>query len=561
MRAGRRHSTHKRAILGVGPVPGDPAPVPPAEGLPPGRSLPFYLDRESVEEISVRIERKKQRRKVLRARMSAAAWATANRATRLPQNLADGHAADASETLANDAVNTAHSAVGGAKRAKASLDRARRILDEGRPEGSGPRRSILPRPARSRRRTRLAPQKARIVLRVRIPKPIMAVRRAWAALAATAAAKLAPALYAYRRLKRLALIALIALISLPLLGMVVMPIIAAPAAIQAGSGASLDGLPAWITVDVVLEALRCQEEYGHPAGATLAQIIAESGGSEPSLLASRDHNLFGMKWSSSFAGEPEVVGSSSWRTEEEYGGDRVTITAGFTVFKSDRDCVRFRSRVFLQMSHYADNPLIREGIEKRSSDIFCEGLKDAGWATASEYVAFLKSIMDTYDLRRFDSMTAAGLLQTLQSGTSAPGGVHGSVADGPIGARQAAVIRYADASMTPSPGAGYCAAWVTMVFANAGIGVFPGNACDMYWEYCTSSDRADLRPGMIIAVPTEPYSEAAVIYGHVGIYVGDGLVAQNVSGRVGYQDLEDWISEFGVTSTPRWGWLGNVALA
>ena len=27
------------------------------------------------------------------------------------------------------------------------------------------------------------------------------------------------------------------------------------------------------------------------------------------------------------------------------------------------------------------------------------------------------------------------------------------------------------------------------------------------------------------------------------------------------QSLDSWISQFGVTATPRWGWLGGVALA
>lgn len=38
-----------------------------------------------------------------------------------------------------------------------------------------------------------------------------------------------------------------------------------------------------------------------------------------------------------------------------------------------------------------------------------EGLKDAGWATSSAYVDSLKSAMDTYNLRRFDSMTVEDL--------------------------------------------------------------------------------------------------------------------------------------------------------
>jgi len=33
------------------------------------------------------------------------------------------------------------------------------------------------------------------------------------------------------------------------------------------------------------------------------------------------------------------------------------------------------------------------------------------------------------------------------------------------------------------------------------------------------------------------------------------------SGVVKSQSLSSWISEFGVTTTARWGWLGGVALS
>lgn len=117
------------------------------------------------------------------------------------------------------------------------------------------------------------------------------------------------------------------------------------------------------------------------------------------------------------------------------------------------------------------------------------------------------------------------------------------------------------ASWTPSTGAGYCAAWVSNVFANAGVGTIYGNACDMYWAYCYSSDLSEIQTGMVIAVPTEPYSYAAILYGHVGIYIGNGLVRHCVSGYVKTQSLSSWISEFGVTATVRWGWLGGIVLA
>lgn len=115
------------------------------------------------------------------------------------------------------------------------------------------------------------------------------------------------------------------------------------------------------------------------------------------------------------------------------------------------------------------------------------------------------------------------------------------------------------AHVTPSPGAGWCAKWVSNVFSRAGYSYYSGNANDMFARWCTSSDRSQLQVGMIIAVPTYPYSSAGRIYGHVGIYIGDGIVMENV-GPIQKTSLDQWISYYGATVTPRWGWIGGVSL-
>ena len=113
---------------------------------------------------------------------------------------------------------------------------------------------------------------------------------------------------------------------------------------------------------------------------------------------------------------------------------------------------------------------------------------------------------------------------------------------------------------TPSPGAGLCAWWVSDVFINAGVGSFSGNACDMYSAWCTSSSKANLKVGMIVATPSHPHSSAGRIYGHVGVYVGGGTLMDNI-GYIRSINIDSWISYYGATVTPRWGWLGGVALA
>ena len=114
---------------------------------------------------------------------------------------------------------------------------------------------------------------------------------------------------------------------------------------------------------------------------------------------------------------------------------------------------------------------------------------------------------------------------------------------------------------TPSSGQNWCAAWVTNVFRNAGVGYFGGNACDMFNAWCYSSDRSALQVGMIVADSSHSGTGApGLIYGHVGIYVGGGIVMSN-EGAITSKSLDSFISFYGTGSGVRWGWLGGIALS
>ncbi len=116
------------------------------------------------------------------------------------------------------------------------------------------------------------------------------------------------------------------------------------------------------------------------------------------------------------------------------------------------------------------------------------------------------------------------------------------------------------AEAVPSPGIGLCAMWVSRVFSAAGLGYPSGNANDMYYAWCTSSDRSQLQPGMIIAVSTHPFSAAGRIYGHVGIYMGNGIVRDNI-GYIRSSSLDEWINFYSTVVPVRWGWVNGVALS
>lgn len=106
-------------------------------------------------------------------------------------------------------------------------------------------------------------------------------------------------------------------------------------------------------------------------------------------------------------------------------------------------------------------------------------------------------------------------------------------------------------SSTSSPGVGYCAKWVSMVYQNAGYGYIGGNADDMYYNYCDSSDRNELRNGMLVAVPSWNGSARSYEYGHIGIYI-DGMVWHNI-GPIQQTPLDEWIATYGQIEEVRWG--------
>lgn len=126
-------------------------------------------------------------------------------------------------------------------------------------------------------------------------------------------------------------------------------------------------------------------------------------------------------------------------------------------------------------------------------------------------------------------------------------------------ARQQTVVNMAYA--TPSPGQGWCAAWVTNVFRAAGVGYFGGNACDMCRSWCHSSNRSELKVGMIIADVSHPGTGApGLTYGHVGIYIGNNKVRSN-EGPITVKSLDSFIRFYGAGTGCKWGWIGGIDLS
>lgn len=112
--------------------------------------------------------------------------------------------------------------------------------------------------------------------------------------------------------------------------------------------------------------------------------------------------------------------------------------------------------------------------------------------------------------------------------------------------------------ITPSPGKGWCAMWVSQVYQNAGLGYIGGNACDLYKRYAFTSDPSKLEVGMLVMVESSSSgTEAGLRYGHVGIYIGDGKVIDNI-GKVRVTTLDSWIKTFCKNSPVGFGYPPSV---
>lgn len=111
----------------------------------------------------------------------------------------------------------------------------------------------------------------------------------------------------------------------------------------------------------------------------------------------------------------------------------------------------------------------------------------------------------------------------------------------------------------PSPGVGLCSEWVSEVFYPV-LGSYPnGDACDMFWNWCHSRDISQLKVGMIVAVPIHTHTNAGARWGHIAIYVGNGMVMDNI-GYIRTTSLAWWLNYYHTTATPQWGWVLNTPL-
>lgn len=131
--------------------------------------------------------------------------------------------------------------------------------------------------------------------------------------------------------------------------------------------------------------------------------------------------------------------------------------------------------------------------------------------------------------------------------------------DGTVTDTMSLVAEYARTNHSTYPCTmNWCAAWVQGVYEYVGLDLY-GNAIDMWnWykdKYPSSTDMSNIPPGAYVC--GSGTGSMGALYGHVGIYIGNGLVANNI----GYHSIEpinSWISWQTANCQGHVGWIGWI---
>jgi len=336
------------------------------------------------------------------------------------------------------------------------------------------------------------------------------------------------------------------------------------AADEEQKSASLDGMPAWVTYDLMLACLNAHEQYGYPASALLGQMMIENGTSDSgSDLGRLYHNYGGVKYAGYDYGGLITGSVKMLTTEYSASGSAYKTYADFAVFKDDDSYMKYRCEHLYKQSNYTRVPNYQKAIDTNNSELFLRALGEGGYYTASQdsYIAQYRSICQAYPLvAQLDSMTAEEFKNRYSGTTLIPGGGQDyQSAD----QWQKDIVNAC--SQTPWPGANLCATWTTRVYARAGHPVGGNGNTQLgnqgyganYSQKRATTDLSQIKVGMLISAQYGSNTPAGNAYGHVGIYIGDGKVMDSIYSGLRTISLSDWVSQNGrgwVVCGYPWDW-------
>ncbi|HEV2374213.1 MAG TPA: glucosaminidase domain-containing protein, partial [Streptosporangiaceae bacterium] len=158
--------------------------------------------------------------------------------------------------------------------------------------------------------------------------------------------------------------------------------------------------------EVAPGAMAAQRTYGVPAAVTIAQAIDESGWGM-SKLATRDHNLFGIKGTG-------PAGSDSQPSQEYLGGHLVTRIASFRVYHNAAESIADHARLIATSGFYGRAMAVHQ-----DADAFAGALTGV-YATDPGYGTKLVDLMQHFDLYRFDGTSHVATPPTARATSPAP---------------------------------------------------------------------------------------------------------------------------------------------
>ena len=152
-------------------------------------------------------------------------------------------------------------------------------------------------------------------------------------------------------------------------------------------------------------AMATQRKYGVPAAVTIAQAIDESGWGQ-SLLASQDHNLFGIKG--------DGPAGADWQSTQEYeNGQWVTINAAFRVYNNVTESIDDHAELLATSGYYT-----QAMADRNDPNEFANALTGV-YATNPDYGSDLIQLMQQYGLYRYDAAATGPRADAAATGAGA----------------------------------------------------------------------------------------------------------------------------------------------
>jgi flagellum-specific peptidoglycan hydrolase FlgJ len=145
---------------------------------------------------------------------------------------------------------------------------------------------------------------------------------------------------------------------------------------------------------IAQDAVISRRQTGVPASVTIAQAILESSWGK-SRLAQEAKNYFGIKALGNKQGPAGVVFMQTWEVED---GEDLVKEEPFRAYSSAAESFTDHGKFFVDNKRYAE-AMAAKGDPRQ----FAREINEAGYATDPSYAVKLISLMDKYNLYRFDT--------------------------------------------------------------------------------------------------------------------------------------------------------------